>query len=121
MRRHVIIFIAPLVLVSALCHAHAHLVASVPANGAVLTAAPPHLELNFSEPARLTALSVRRAEEKRQPLPLPSGGPAQHLSLDLPALAPGTYTLEYRVISADSHIASGAVHFTISAAQSAPH
>jgi methionine-rich copper-binding protein CopC len=121
MRRQAFIFIAPLVLAGQLCQAHAHLVASVPAEGAVLTMPPQHLELNFSEPARLTALSVRRAEEKRQSLPLPSGGATQHVTLDLPKLAPGVYTLEYRVISADSHIASGTVHFTVSGDRAAAH
>ena len=121
MRRHVIAFIAPVALGSALCHAHAHLVSSVPANGAVLMASPQHLELNFSEPARLTALTVRPGEQKRQSLPLPAGDAAQHVRLDLPALSPGSYTLEYRVISADGHIASGTVHFSISPAPAAPH
>jgi methionine-rich copper-binding protein CopC len=35
------------------------------------------------------------------------------ISIVAPALGPGSYELRYRVLSADSHIMSGSVHFTI--------
>jgi methionine-rich copper-binding protein CopC len=109
---------AILLLLSGLCHAHAHLFASVPAEGAVLDTPPKQVELSFSEPARLTAATLRRGTDKPQPLSLPGSPPAQHITLDLPALAPGSYTLDYRLISADSHIVAGTLHFKVSAAAS---
>ena len=115
MRVQFIALAAACLAASQLCQAHAHLVGSTPAEGAVLTASPPHLELSLSEPARLTAASLRRGTDKPQALTFASSAPAQHISLDLPALQPGPYTLQYRVISADTHIASGTVHFTVAA------
>jgi methionine-rich copper-binding protein CopC len=116
MRVQFIAVAAAFLAASQLCQAHAHLVGSTPAEGAVLTASPQHLELNLSEPARLTAASLRRGTDKPQSLTFASSAPAaQHISLDLPALQPGPYTLQYRVISADTHIASGTVHFTVAA------
>jgi methionine-rich copper-binding protein CopC len=115
--------VAALLFASELCQAHAHLLASVPAEGAMLATAPQHLELSFSEAARLTAASVRRGAEKPQSLALPASAPApaQHITLDLPALVPGSYAFNYRVISADGHIASGTVHFTVTAGATAAH
>jgi methionine-rich copper-binding protein CopC len=123
MKLQVIALVAALLFGSELCQAHAHLLASVPSEGAKLATPPPHLELSFSEAARLTAASVRRGAEKPQSLPLPASAPApaQHITLDLPALAPGSYAFDYRVISADGHIASGTVHFTVTAGASAAH
>jgi methionine-rich copper-binding protein CopC len=115
MRVQFIALAAACLAASQLCQAHAHLVGSTPAEGAVLTASPQHLELSLSEPARLTAASLRRGTDKPQALTFASAAPAQHISLDLPALQPGPYTLQYRVISADTHIASGTVHFTVAA------
>lgn len=118
MKLHLSALAALFLLASRLCQAHAHLVGSTPAEGAVLTAPPTHLELSLSEPARLTAASLRRGMDKPQPLTIASAAPAQRIALDLPALQPGTYTFQYRVISADTHIASGSVHFTVTASPS---
>ena len=116
MRLHLAILAVPVLAASQLCQAHAHLVGSTPADGAVLTAPPSHLELSLSEPARLTAASLRRGMDKPQSLTFASSAPAQRIALELPALQPGTYTFQYRVISADTHIASGSVHFTVTTA-----
>ena len=115
MRHYFIALAAPLLAVSQLCQAHAHLVGSTPAEGAVLTTPPAHLELSLSEPARLTAASLRRGTYKAQSLTFASSAAAQRISVDLPALQPGADTFQYRVISADTHIAPGTVHFTVTA------
>jgi methionine-rich copper-binding protein CopC len=38
------------------------------------------------------------------------------LRVALPTLAPGVYSVSWRVVSADGHIASGVVRFTIATA-----
>jgi methionine-rich copper-binding protein CopC len=92
--------------------AHAHLRASTPAAGAQLTVAPAALTLEFSEPAQLTALSIAKAGEA--PLKLaPPSAPASHVSIALPALTPGTWTVTYRALSADGHLVPGTVSFTL--------
>jgi methionine-rich copper-binding protein CopC len=37
----------------------------------------------------------------------------KRLSVDIPALAPGTYTVRYRVLSVDGHIVESELTFTI--------
>jgi methionine-rich copper-binding protein CopC len=94
--------------------AHAHLQSSLPANGSVLAQAPARLELVFAEAATLTALVLEgpAAGEERKLGPLPDASAAR-LAVDLPPLPPGTYTVKYRVLSADNHVMAGSIRFTI--------
>ncbi|HZO22515.1 MAG TPA: copper resistance CopC family protein [Steroidobacteraceae bacterium] len=95
--------------------AHTHLEKSVPANGAVLNAAPENIVLTFAEPARLTALSLRKNSEPAQKLaPLPSAT-ARELTVALPRLTPGKYVVSWRVLSEDGHVMPGDLSFTIAA------
>jgi methionine-rich copper-binding protein CopC len=101
-----------LLLCSGAACAHAHLMASTPAAGAQLTAAPRQLTLEFSEPAQLTALSIGKAGEAPLKLTAPSAA-ASRISIALPALTPGTWTVRLRALSADGHLMPGAVTFTL--------
>ncbi len=101
-------------LLTELALAHAHLERSTPADGSTLSAVPPALEMRFSEPARLTALWIQRGQEPRQALKSLPTATEKILRVALPTLAPGVYSVTWRVVSADGHIASGAVRFTIS-------
>jgi methionine-rich copper-binding protein CopC len=95
--------------------AHAHLVKSSPADGAVITTSPANLMLNLSEPARLTALSIQKGSEPKQDLkPLPTTA-AQQISVPLPPLTPGTYLVSWRALSDDGHVMPGTLHFTLAA------
>jgi methionine-rich copper-binding protein CopC len=107
---------AGLLALSMQAGAHAHLKESQPAEGSVVTAAPANLVLKFSEAARITALAVRKPDgtsEKLSPLP---NAPQQQVTVPLPALAPGKYAVDWRIVSDDNHIMSGQLHFTV-----APH
>ena len=96
--------------------AHAHLQKSSPADGSVITTPPSNIVLTFSEAARLTALSIQRGEEAKQNLkPLPTTA-AQQISVPLPPLKPGAYSLTWRVLSDDGHVISGTLHFTLAVA-----
>jgi methionine-rich copper-binding protein CopC len=102
-------------------NAHAHLQKSSPADNSVITTSPPNLELNFSEAARLTALSIQKGDEPQQKLkPLPTAT-AQQISVPLPPLTPGTYLVSWRVVSDDGHMMSGALHFTLAAGRATDH
>jgi copper resistance protein C len=92
--------------------AHAHLNASTPAAGAQLTAAPQVLTLEFSEHAQLTALSIAKTGAAPLKLSAPSA-PASHISIALPALTPGTWTVRFRALGADGHLVPGTVSFTL--------
>ena len=95
--------------------AHATLESSSPADGASLTAPPAKVVLTFDEPvgSEANALTVTTADGVRR-----DAGDAAVLGPKLSASikrgAPGgTWTVEWRVVSADGHPVSGALHFTV--------
>ena len=95
--------------------AHAHLQKSSPADNSTITISPSNLVLNFSEAARLTALSIQKDNASQQTLkPLPTTA-AQQISIPLPPLTPGSYAVSWRVVSDDGHVMAGALHFTLTA------
>jgi methionine-rich copper-binding protein CopC len=118
MTRSVHLAALALLCVPLCANAHAHLLAATPAEGSVLTQSPANFLLKFNEAAHLTALSLQRAQDAPQKLaPLPAAATAQ-FTVPAPKLDPGSYTLSYRVLSDDSHIMSGSIHFRI---EPAPH
>ena len=101
--------------------AHAHLQKSSPADNSLITTSPAVLVLNFSEAARLTALSIQKGSEPRQKLkPLPTTA-AQQISVPLPRLTPGSYSVSWHVVSDDGHVMSGTLHFTLAADHATDH
>ena len=94
-------------------HAHAHLLQVTPADGSVVAQTPATFSFKFSEAATLTALSLQKAGEAEQKLPLPDTHATPDISVAAPKLTPGSYTLNYRVLSADHHIVSGHVVFKV--------
>ena len=113
------VFLPLIALVSFLmagpARAHAHLEKSTPAEGTVLTRSPTTLEMTFSEPARLTALSIQKDQEPKQAIKSLPNAAEETVRVALPALSPGAYTVSWRVVSPDGHVMSGALHFTIAA------
>jgi copper resistance protein C len=99
--------------VAAPAFAHTHLKSTIPADGSTVTAPPAEFVLSFSEPSRLTALSVQKeggAEQKITALPAAATAAAK---VAAPKLENGRYTLSYRVVGADGHVMNGKVTFTV--------
>jgi methionine-rich copper-binding protein CopC len=96
------------------CFAHAKLVSSVPAGNSQMAAAPPSLTLKFSESATLAVLKLVGAG-KEIPIPLDkSAKPGREFTLSLPALAPGTYSVQWSAVAADDgHVTKDSFTFTI--------
>ncbi|MEU9443218.1 copper resistance protein CopC [Streptomyces sp. NPDC048304] len=97
--------------------AHAALRTTDPADGTVLRAAPRHVTLTFTESIGLLTDSLRVYDPANHRL---RTGPAEHAGgsdtarVSLPArIATGTYTVAWRVVSADSHPVSGAFTFSV--------
>ena len=97
--------------------AHAVLVKSSPARRAVLTAAPARVELTFNErlePAYSTvsvwAANNARIDDGRVTL---APDDPRRLSIGLPALKPGTYTVKFRVLSVDGHLVESSYTFDV--------
>jgi methionine-rich copper-binding protein CopC len=110
-----------LMLASAGVYAHTRLLESQPVADAVLVQAPEQIALSFSEPVRLTALSVRSPGNSVQQLTAAESGASDRFTATLPALEPGEHTVSWRVISADTHVVSGEVRFTVRPAVAGAH
>ena len=102
-----------IVLLPRLAAAHAHLLEATPANDSVLAQAPASFMLLFNEPARLTALSLQKDDAPPRKMGGLQGAPGARWLIPAPPLAPGNYTLSYRVLSEDGHIMSGSIKFRI--------
>ena len=95
--------------------AHTELSESVPTDRAILESAPEEVALNFSEPVRLTALSVQLdGAAKRSLGPLPADASA-HFGVAVPALEDGHYTVSWRALSEDAHVITGEFMFIVGA------
>ncbi len=98
--------------------AHAALKGADPADGSVLDSAPKDVTLTFTEPVSLLQDSIRVIDPENRAVdtgkPGRSGDRSDTARVTLPAgLADGTYTVAWRVISADSHPISGALLFSV--------
>lgn len=100
-----------------LVHAHAQLLRSVPARRGVVPAAPARVRLWFNERIEPAFPRVAVHDERggRVDLGDVRVGPEDptELSVGLPPLAPGTYTVRYRVLSVDGHVIEGEFVFTV--------
>jgi len=94
--------------------AHAIAVASEPADGARVVA-PKALAIHFNARIEKSLCSVALVGPGKATVPLlatPSPRP-ETLAYTLPALAPGVYVATWKVLSADGHVTSGTVRFTV--------
>ncbi len=111
--RNVMVAAAMLALTGTV-QAHTHLEMAMPADKSVLASPPSEIMLHFSEATRLTALSIQKDGDKEakslSPLPKES---SEELSVPVAPLAPGKYVVNWRVVGADNHVMSGALHFTV--------
>jgi copper transport protein len=99
--------------------AHASLVATEPADGSVLAAAPKTVQLRFNEPVTPAVISlIDTAGRTRDGVAVSAVD--QTVTLKLPdGLPRGTQVVSYRVVSADGHPVAGSLMFSIGAATSA--
>ena len=82
-----------------------------------LVEAPPRIELWFNErlePAYSKASVTNEAGEQvdRRDVAVSAEDP-RRLSLSLPALKPGRYTVSFRVLSVDGHVVESRLSFTV--------
>jgi len=103
------------VLLAGQAAAHADLVSSDPADGAVLTSPPPVITLTFSDPLFTDGvqMSLVAADGSVIPSDPPQVSDAAVSLAWPPTAGSGTYEVGYRVVSEDGHPVSGAISFTI--------
>ena len=95
-----------------LVQAHTRLSASSPADQAVLETSPKEISLSFSEAVRLTAVTLN-SDAAPKTLEVGAPEPAKDFVVALPALVAGEYVAQWRVLSEDTHVMTGEIHFTV--------
>jgi len=97
--------------------AHAYPAVSVPLHGATVKEPPREVRIQFTEGIELafSAITVKGPNGE-----VVSQGKLRKLAddtvaIDLKPLRPGTYSVEWQVLSVDTHITDGVLRFTISA------
>ena len=97
--------------------AHAELLSSDPQPGAVLDTAPENITLTFTEPVEISLGAIRLFDGTGSSIDI---GAARHpdgredaVEIDLPDLANGSYVVDWRVVSADSHPVHAAFTFQV--------
>ena len=106
--------------------AHALVVASEPAAGAVLAAAPARVAVRFNsriDPLR-SRLALVPAEARTGAAPvtleIAPGSEPTVVEAPCPPLAPGPWRLRWQVLAVDGHITRGDIPFTVAPAAAAP-
>lgn len=100
--------------------AHAYLVTTAPANGAVLATSPDQVVLQFSEQVSIGLGEVRLLDaagaEVATESPVQPPGDPTTIVVGIPGgLASGVHTVAWRALSADTHPVEGAFAFTVGA------
>jgi len=106
-----------LALLPTAAFAHAVLVKSVPAQRSTLTESPPRVELWFNERLEPAYSRASVTDEAGAQVDLRdalvSREDARRLSLSLPPLQPGRYSVKFRVLSVDGHVVESSLTFTV--------
>lgn len=97
--------------------AHAHLRTAAPAAGSTVQSSPPEVAITFTEGVepRFSTVEVQDAAGRRVDRDDAHTAPANNkvLSVGVPQLAPGTYTVVWHVTAVDTHKTEGKFQFTI--------
>lgn len=103
------------ILHTGLAFAHATLIATEPADGATVAAAPQTITLRFSEPARPLAARLIHPDGRSEILK-EIGQKGAIIVLTMPSgLENGTHILSWRVASSDGHPVAGGLVFSVGA------
>ena len=97
--------------------AHAYLIRSSPAARAIVTRTPERVQLWFNERLEpvYSRVSVWNGDAQRVDTGDVRVGPGEptRLSVGVPPLPAGVYTVKYRVLSVDGHVVEAAFAFTV--------
>ncbi|HEY0518547.1 MAG TPA: copper resistance protein CopC [Ilumatobacteraceae bacterium] len=97
--------------------AHAELLSSDPQPGAVLDTAPAHVRLTFNEPVEISLGAIRLFDGTGASIDISAArhvaGHDDIVEIDLPKLGNGSYVVDWRVVSSDSHPVHAAYTFQV--------
>jgi copper resistance protein C len=117
------IMLAGALLMAAVGNARAHSfpASETPPAGATLSAAPPQVAIRFDAPIEhlFAQLRVLNPTGKNVAAVTPEiDADSLTLSVKLPALQPGHYTVEWAVVCIDTHHTNGSYEFTVTGVRS---
>ncbi|GAA4803640.1 hypothetical protein GCM10025786_03040 [Nocardioides caeni] len=94
--------------------AHATLVSSDPAEGAILPGAPSSVTFTFDEAVQLVPDGLLAFDASGQPVEIDAAASGAEVTGELPGeLGDGTYVVTWRVVSADGHPIAGSLTFHV--------
>lgn len=97
--------------------AHSQLVKAEPPRRAVLTKSPTQVRLWFNENIEGDYASLVVLDDKKQPIsderPTLASDDPKSIVLSVPELAPGKYSVKFRVLSVDGHVVESSYDFSI--------
>lgn len=97
--------------------AHSQLVKAEPPRRAVLTKPPTQVRLWFNEKVEGDYASLVVLDAEKQPItetkPTLAPDDPKSIVLPLPELAPGKYSVKFRVLSVDGHVVESTFDFTV--------
>lgn len=94
--------------------AHSRSETTVPANGAVLAAAPSVISISFDKPMRVTLIELTDSDGDAFALERTDGmAPVTRFEATPVLLPAGSYTIEWRGLSVDGHAMSGRFTFEV--------
>jgi copper resistance protein C len=97
--------------------AHSQLVKAEPPRRAILTKSPTQVRLWFNEKIEGDYASLVVLDARKQPItetkPALSSDDPKSIVLPLPELAPGKYSVKFRVLSVDGHVVESTFDFTV--------
>src|SRR5919199_5298306 len=106
-----------LLLMPVIVYAHAQLLHTEPADGAVLDKAPERVRLFFSEPIERDFFALEVYNQNRVRVDRHDARIAPDnmtvLEVSLPRLAAGTYSGAWRALSIDGHVVHGTFSFSV--------
>ena len=105
----------PAVMLAPAAAAHSVLIATDPENGSELENSPEQVELTFNEEINqnFVTVTVRQADDSTNRVTGEPTVDGDTVTAQVEDLAPGSYTVGYRVTSADGHVVTGSSAFSV--------
>lgn len=95
--------------------AHAYPASSVPGDGAAARESPREVRIQFTEGVEIefSQIEVKNSAGEVVSQGKTRSPAADTLAVDLKPLRPGIYTIEWQVLSVDTHVTEGVLRFTV--------
>jgi len=100
-----------------LARAHAYPAVTIPSNGTTVKEPPRELRIQFTEGVELafSQITVKAASGEVVSLGKLRQLASDTLAIDLKPLSAGNYSVEWQVLSVDTHVTDGVLRFTVGA------